>query len=216
MIELANITKFYESDTAVLDRVTATLAASKLHVITGKSGSGKSTLLNLIGGLDKPSAGIVIVGDKNVALLKGTALSAYRKSVGFIFQSFNLVPELTVLENVILPGLWCGKSRAALVAHGTNLLASLNLESKSNCHPKKLSGGEQQRTAIARALINRPQLILADEPTGNLDTQSSAQVVQLLLRLVKEAGTTVVVATHDTQWKAVSDTSFSLKDGILQ
>jgi len=186
-------------------------------VIRGPSGSGKSTLLNIIGTLDCPTSGKVILDKVDVSTLKGNALADFRREkIGFIFQLFHLVPTLTVLENVILPLLpFRRKLPFRLTNRAKELLENVGLENRVNHLPGQLSVGEQQRTAIVRALINRPCLILADEPTGNLDSQSGKEVLRLLRELNRQEGITFILATHDRLIASQADRAVFIKDGRL-
>ncbi|MDC1142434.1 ABC transporter ATP-binding protein [Planctomycetota bacterium] len=170
--------------------------------LLGRSGSGKSTLLNLIGGLDRPTAGSIIVDGLELAKLSRVRLSEYRQTtIGFIFQSFNLVPTLRAWENVTLPLVFMGVGRSERKSRGLELLERVGLEKRSGHVPSQMSGGEQQRVAIARALVNDPKILLCDEPTGNLDTATSAQIMSLLNDAVA-GGTTLVMVTHDPELAA--------------
>ncbi|MBW2037795.1 MAG: ABC transporter ATP-binding protein, partial [Deltaproteobacteria bacterium] len=170
-----------------------------LVVLKGKSGSGKSTLLALLAGLDKPTRGKLIVAENDLQQATPNQLTRYRREVvGVVFQSFNLLPTLTVMENVCLPALLAGQSYSRVQNKANELLIWLNLNSRLHHLPAQLSGGEMQRTAIARALINDPSMILADEPTGNLDTRNGQIVIELLAELNRRFGRTVIIATHST------------------
>ncbi len=195
--------------------VSFSLAEGELVAIVGKSGSGKSTLLALLGALDVPSDGEIAVGDQIVTKLHGGDLLRYRRStVGFVFQNYNLVPNLSALENVMLPLEFAGKPHRKTRAE--HLLREVGLTAdKMRRTPGRLSGGEQQRVAIARALANEPKLILADEPTGNLDQQTSATIVDLLRDLAKTEKTTIVVVTHDQAIASHADRIFTIQDGRL-
>ncbi|MBE7532015.1 MAG: ABC transporter ATP-binding protein [Ardenticatenaceae bacterium] len=200
-----------------LDNVSLTIAKGEFVAICGPSGSGKSTLLNLIGTLDKPTNGRIIINDVDVSTLKGNALADFRRhTIGFIFQLFNLVPSLTALENVMLPLIpYRRKAGFDVPERARELLAGLGLENRLHHLPSQLSGGEQQRVAIARALINHPQLILADEPTGNLDSQNGSEILALLQRLNQEQGVTLALITHDPGIAAQANRVVQLQDGKL-
>ncbi|GIK55233.1 MAG: ABC transporter ATP-binding protein [Chloroflexi bacterium] len=200
-----------------LDNVSLTIAKGEFVAICGPSGSGKSTLLNLIGTLDKPTDGRIIINDVDVSTLKGNALADFRRhTIGFIFQLFNLVPSLTALENVMLPLIpYRRKAGFDVPERARELLAGLGLENRLHHLPSQLSGGEQQRVAIARALINHPQLILADEPTGNLDSQNGSEILALLQRLNQEQGVTLALITHDPGIAAQANRVVQLQDGKL-
>jgi len=199
----------------VLKDVTFSINKAQFVVVTGASGSGKTTLLNIIGGIDKPTTGRIFVNDEDLTIQNEDALSDYRcNNVGFVFQSYNLVSTLTVAENIAFPMEWTGKPEEEIEKRITELLETVGLQSRANHFPAQLSGGEQQRVAFARALANDPGLILADEPTGNLDDKNGQKIVQVL-QLLKEKGKTVVVATHDAQIKQLADQALYLEEGKL-
>jgi len=185
--------------------------------IAGKSGSGKSTLLNLIGGLDRPTSGNIYFKGNDLAGMNRYELALHRRlSVGMIFQSFNLVPTLSALDNVILPLVFSGVSRKQRKSRGIELLRQVGLEDRKDHFPGELSGGEAQRVAIARALANEPRVILADEPTGNLDSQTSEEIIQVMVSLNKDKGLTVLMVTHDLETaERISDKIIRLKDGKI-
>jgi ABC-type lipoprotein export system ATPase subunit len=219
MIQAVKLVKVYGDGVAVraLDEVDLTLARGEFVAINGPSGSGKSTLLNLLGTLDQPTSGSIQVDDIDVSTLKGNALADFRRAkIGFIFQLFNLIPTLTALENVILPlspyrrGLGFD-----LPARARELLDKVGLANRLHHVPGQLSGGEAQRVAIARALINYPQLVLADEPTGNLDSQSGREILSLLRRLNREMNLTILLVTHDMTIATYTDRVLQLKDGKI-
>ncbi len=199
-----------------LDRVDLDLPAGALAVLKGASGSGKSTLLALIAGLDTPSRGeLQVAGHDLKRLTEAHKTDFRRKVVGMVFQSFNLLPTLSVQENVCLPALLAGAPSGATQARATKLLDWLGMTDRRHHRPAQLSGGEMQRTALARALINRPQIILADEPTGNLDSRNGEMVINLLRDLNREQGGTVIIATHSDQADPLATHFIRLKDGIL-
>lgn len=184
--------------------------------IVGPSGSGKSTLLGLIGGLDKPSRGTIEIGGTNVSRMSEDQLTEIRnEKIGFIFQFFNLIPSLTALENVMLPIQFARKARFSPEKRAKELLTTLGLGDRMNHRPSELSGGQQQRVAIARALANNPPLLLADEPTGNLDQESGETVMSTLREIRERAGTTVVIVTHDHELVSQADRVLTLVDGQL-
>jgi putative ABC transport system ATP-binding protein len=218
VIELRGVSKHYglgnDQLVKAADDVTLTIAAGALVALTGASGSGKSTLLHLIGAIERPDAGTIVSGGTEVTALRGAALAAYRRTVGFVFQRYNLLPALTALDNVIAPVLpyrtgWDKADR------GRTLLAAVGLGGRERSLPSRLSGGEQQRVAIARALVNTPRLLLADEPTGNLDSQTATGILDLLTRLRQENQMTVIIATHDPQIAARCDRLIRLRDGAV-
>jgi putative ABC transport system ATP-binding protein len=220
MINVSHLTKTFQSGdntvTAVHD-VSFKVPDGQFASIIGKSGSGKSTLLSLLGALDKPTSGSIEIGEKDIARLRDSALVSYRrKQIGFVFQGYNLIPNLTALENVMLPQSFNGISNRDSKARATELLNQVGItEGKQLRKPGRLSGGEQQRVAIARALANRPALILADEPTGNLDSETGKMIFDLLHRLSRSEHTTIIVVTHDLTIAGKTDESFRLRDGEL-
>jgi putative ABC transport system ATP-binding protein len=214
--ELTRVYRLGTTEVVGLNRASFTIASGALVVLKGPSGSGKSTLLALLAGLDRPSAGSLVVAGRDLAALDEAARTRYRRtSVGMVFQAFNLLPTMSVLENVCLPALLAGRPFAASAARARDLLAWLGLEGRRDHRPAQLSGGEMQRTAIARALVNDPALILADEPTGNLDSANGRVVVDLLHGLHREQGRTVVIATHSTLADGVATQSIGLRDGAI-
>lgn len=217
MIATENLTKIYTDGAPVqaLDNVTLEIAAGEFVAITGPSGSGKSTLLNLIGTLDRPTSGRVVVDGVDVSTLRGNALADFRRErIGFVFQMFHLVPTLTALENVMLPLIPYRRGlKFRLEERARELLEAMGLGDRLHHLPGQLSGGEQQRVAIARALINTPKVILADEPTGNLDSRAGAEIVALLRQLNREQEVTVLVATHNETVAQAADRVIRLQDG---
>jgi putative ABC transport system ATP-binding protein len=190
------------------------IEAGGLVALTGSSGSGKSTLLHLIGAIERPDSGTVTSNGTDVTALRGGSLAAYRRTVGFVFQRYNLLPALTALDNVVAPVLpyrtgWDKRDK------GRELLAAVGLAGRERSLPSRMSGGEQQRVAIARALINTPALLLADEPTGNLDSQNAAEILDLLLRLRQTSKMTIIVATHDPQVASRCERIVRLRDGNI-
>lgn len=220
MITVSKLSKtFISGSTKVkaVDAVSFTLEAGTLVAVVGKSGSGKSTLLALLGALDIPTDGTITMNDKSVTAMGGRELLDYRRStIGFVFQNYNLVPNLSALENVMLPMEFAGTRGRDRKKRAQHLLEQVGISGdKLNRRPGKLSGGEQQRVAIARALANKPELVLADEPTGNLDEQTSKIIVELLRSLAKSEDTTVVVVTHDQAIAREADYVFRIHDGRL-
>jgi putative ABC transport system ATP-binding protein len=210
-IALAGVGKRFGAITA-LSAIDLTIPAGASVALSGPSGSGKSTLLHVVGALERPDEGTVTVAGNELGRLSRGDLAAHRRRVGFVFQRFNLLPALTVIDNVLAPVL---PYRAGFdkQARARELLASVGLEGRDTSLPSRLSGGQQQRVAIARALINRPAIVLADEPTGNLDSRTGAEIVDLLLALRAEHGMTIVIATHDVQVAARCDRVVRLVDG---
>jgi putative ABC transport system ATP-binding protein len=215
MIELQGVCKRVPSGSAtltILHPLDLTIASGQVVAITGPSGSGKSTLLGLLAGLDSPTEGRVVIDDVDITALDEDALARLRgRRIGFVFQFFHLLPSLTALENVLVPmeiaGVKDARSRA------DTLLMEVGLADRRHHYPSQLSGGEQQRVAIARALANEPPLLLADEPTGNLDSQTGHQVIQLLLDVNRTRRTTIVLVTHDPELAALADVTVALRDG---
>jgi len=220
-VELRRLTKLYregDSERVVLRDASATIALGEIGVLIGRSGSGKSTVLNLISGIDRPTDGIVRVnGTDLTALAEGARTRFRREHIGFIFQFFNLVPLLTVEENLLLPLELLGRADARGRAHALALLERVGLADRAHSYPDRLSGGEQQRVAVARALVHDPALVLADEPTGNLDADAAEVVLDLLDGLARELGKTVVMATHSREVVGVADRIFSLqRAGLME
>jgi putative ABC transport system ATP-binding protein len=185
--------------------------------IFGPSGSGKSTLLHLLGGLDRPDEGEILIDGTNILKLNDSNLAELRlNKIGFVFQFFNLLPRLTALRNVELPLMIAGVPDKETLDRAREMLKFVGLETRENHRPYELSGGEQQRVAIARALITNPKIILADEPTGNLDTKTGLEIVQLMKRLNKEKGQTFIVVTHDPRIAEQADRTIHLKDGLIE
>ncbi|MEM3761019.1 MAG: ABC transporter ATP-binding protein [Candidatus Bathyarchaeia archaeon] len=183
--------------------------------ISGPSGSGKTSLLNIVGGIDKPTSGKIFVFGEDLGVKNEDFLADFRcTKVGFVFQSYNLVSTLTVAENIVFPMEWARKSEEQITKRVKELLELVGLQHRANHFPSQLSGGEQQRVAFARALANDPPLLLADEPTGNLDTKTSQKIVEILVKL-KDAGKTIIVATHDLQILELADKRLLLEDGRL-
>ncbi len=216
MIRSERLTKEYLSGgqpLAVLKDITFEIAAGELVAIVGPSGSGKTTLLGLLAGLDRPSSGRVVVDGEDLTRLTEDGLARFRaERVGFVFQSFHLIPTLTARENVQVPLELRGEEA---VSRADELLARVGLAGREHHYPAQLSGGEQQRVALARAFSNRPRILFADEPTGNLDTATGARVVDILLELNRELGTTTVLVTHDLELARKTRRILRLADGAL-
>lgn len=215
MIRTAGITKSY-GDLKVLKGIDIEIKDKEVVSIVGASGAGKTTLLQIIGTLDRPDAGTVFYNGSDVSRLKGKPLASFRNSnIGFVFQFHQLLPEFTALENVCIPAYIAGKSKAAAEARAVEILRFLNLADRLEHKPSELSGGEQQRVAVARALINDPSVILADEPSGNLDTENKNELHKLFFRLRDSFGQTIVIVTHDRQLADMSDRILQIRDGII-
>lgn len=222
MIKLQNITKSYTLDDEIvftaLKNINLEIKQGEFTSIIGQSGSGKSTLMHIIGLLDKPTSGSVFIQNKDVSKLNDNELSSLRNTfVGFVFQQFNLINKLTVLENILIPTIY---TRSVMkydpLDKAHYLLKRFGLETKAKSFPNKISGGQQQRVAIARALIMTPNLILADEPTGNLDSKSGAEILKLLHELHEQEKMTVVIVTHDPSIAAQTNKKIEIKDGEIQ
>jgi len=218
-IEFRKITKLYhkgESQVEALNNVTFTINNGEFLALTGVSGSGKSTLLSLIGGLDLPTTGEIIVDGVDLSELNSDDLADYRRrKVGFIFQSFNLIPTLNILENVMLPLVPIKMRARERKGIAMMTIKEVNLEERINHLPGELSGGEQQRVAIARALVNNPSIILADEPTGDLDTKTGEKITLLLKKLKYEKNCTVIIATHDPKIAELTEKIIVFEDGKI-
>jgi len=221
MLNVKNLTKTFQSGdqtVTAVDKLNLNLPEATFAAIVGKSGSGKSTLLGLLGALDKPSSGTIEVDGKNVTKMNDQKLIAYRrKTIGYVFQNYSLIPNLTALENVMLPLEFNGKSATERKTRAEKLLEQVGLKGdEQNRKPSRLSGGQQQRVAIARAMANNPKLILADEPTGNLDSKTGKVIFDLLHSLTRNEKTTIIVVTHDLEIAGKTDKVFKLKDGKLK
>ena len=219
MIELVDVTKIYRlgsQQVTALDRVSLEIPGGEFLAITGPSGCGKSTLINLLGGLDIPTSGKVIIDGVNLVEMDDARLTRFRRErVGIIFQFFNLIPILDVRENVALPFLIKGMPAKEANERATDLLQMVGLLERQNHHAQEISGGEMQRAAIARALINDPDIILADEPTGNLDSRAGRKILEVLSRLKTDLGKTVVLATHSIDAAQFADRQLMMRDGRL-
>jgi putative ABC transport system ATP-binding protein len=220
MLEVKNLIKTFQSgDTTVTatNNISFKVPDGQFASIVGRSGSGKSTLLSLLGALDKPTSGSIVVGDKDVTTMGDHQLIRYRgRSIGFVFQNYNLVPSLSALENVMLPMEFAKVPKPERIERAKELLAEVGLEpDQMDRKPGRLSGGQQQRVAIARALANKPKLILADEPTGNLDSDTGKMIFDLLHELSRKENTTILVVTHDLEIAGKTDRTFRLDDGKL-
>lgn len=217
LLEVQSISKIYgsgEAKVCALKDVSFSVPKGEFVAVVGESGSGKSTLLNTVGALDPPSSGKVWIDGKDIFAMKDRGLTIFRRrNIGFIFQSFNLIPELTVEQNIVFPVLL--DYRKPNEAYLEELLAALNLNERRHHLPGQLSGGQQQRAAIGRALITRPSLILADEPTGNLDTQNSSEVIALLKEAARKYEQTILMITHSRSMAQTADRVLQVSDGVL-
>jgi len=200
----------------VLKGVDIEIAKGEIVAITGKSGAGKSTLLHILGTLDQADAGLLIFEGRDISKLKNTEISRFRNhEIGFVFQFHYLLPEFTALENVCIPGYIAKKPENEVINEGKKLLDYLGLSDRMNHKPGALSGGEQQRVSVARALINKPSVIFADEPSGNLDIQSSQELHALIFKLRKDFNQTFVLVTHNTDLAKMSDRCLEMRDGVI-
>ena len=221
MIELRNLTKVYhvgELDLPVLKGISLRIEDGEFVSLTGASGSGKSTLMNLLGCLDHPSGGEYLLDGHNVAQLNADERARLRnKRIGFVFQNFNLLPRTSALENVMMPAYYCHPRRLGneIRRRALELIRMVGLEERMHHTPAQLSGGQQQRVAIARSLINNPGILLADEPTGNLDSTTSVEVMNMFRDLNRRSGITVIIVTHDRKTAAFTDRAINMVDGLI-
>jgi len=220
LLETRNLTKHYHMGASIvraLDGVTLSVQPGEFVALLGTSGSGKSTLLNLIAGLDRPTEGSLRIFDRDLAEMSSEELSIHRRrNVGIIFQSFNLVATMTARENITLAMMFAGVPRAEREAAAASLLEAIGLGGRQDHRPRELSGGEQQRVAIARALSNKPHLLLADEPTGNLDSRTSREILSILNNLNEREGKTVIMVTHDGSLaETYANRTITLLDGVI-
>ena len=217
ILETKDLCKYYgtgENQVKAVDHTSISIEKGEFAAIVGKSGSGKSTLLHLLGGLDNPTSGEVFIGNQSIFSLKEEELAAFRRrKIGFVFQAFNLITSINVWENIVLPiGL---DNKKADISFIKEIIHVLGLDDKINSMPNTLSGGQQQRVAIARALAAKPDIILADEPTGNLDSKTSMEVINLLKVSVKKYGQTLAMITHDEELAQMADRILVIEDGIV-
>ncbi len=216
MLVAKNIIKNYDS-LQVLKSVCVTIQKGELVCITGSSGAGKSTLLHILGTLDKPDSGEVFINNQPIQNLSGKKLAAFRnKHIGFVFQFHHLLPEFSAIENVCIPGWIAGRKKNELNTAAKTILKRLGLEDRIENKPNQLSGGEQQRVAVARALINNPDIIFADEPTGNLDSQHARELHKLFVELSEEFNQTFVIVTHNEELASLSKRVLKMKDGKFE
>jgi putative ABC transport system ATP-binding protein len=219
IVDLRGVSKTYAEagkPRHILDHIDLTIDEGEFFVLLGKSGSGKSTLLNLISGIDLPDSGDIFIDETEVSRLNDRQMTLFRRDhIGIIFQFFNLIPTLTVLENITLPVELAGGDVTRAAAQARALLERMGLGGRADAFPDRLSGGEQQRVAIARALVTDPAIVLADEPTGNLDEETGEQVLDLLLELTRDAGKTLIMATHNPDIVPLADRVCRIHDGKL-
>lgn len=216
MIQASGIHKSYDN-LEVLKGIDLHIGKQEIVSIVGASGAGKSTLLHIIGTLDKADCGKLVIDGTEVNKLNDSALAAFRnQKIGFVFQFHHLLPEFTAIENICIPAYIGGMSKKEATDRAMQLLEYLNLTDRKNHKPSELSGGEQQRIAVARALINNPAVVLADEPSGNLDSQSAQDLHQLFFRLRDEMHQTFVIVTHNPELAAMSDRTITIKDGVIR
>jgi len=219
IVRTTDVTKSFQlgkHELQVLKGISLTIASGRYISIMGPSGSGKSTLFNMIGGLDKPTSGKVFIDEVDIAQLDAYELAWLRcRKIGYIFQTFNLIPVMTALENVTLPMTFGGTGTDEANQRGRELLGQVGLGDRYDHKPSELSGGQQQRVAVARALANNPAIILADEPTGNLDLHTGEEIISLLKQMSQDHGVTIISATHDFKMLNVSDEVIWIRDGLI-
>jgi putative ABC transport system ATP-binding protein len=219
ILEICNLSKIFdegESQRIVFRELNASILRGEFVVLLGRSGSGKSTLLNLISGIDLPTEGEVLIGGQNLTTMTEQKRTLFRRdNIGFVFQFYNLIPTLTVIENLLLPLELKKNIEAGSKKHALQILEQVSLADRANSYPDRLSGGEQQRIAICRALIHKPLLLLADEPTGNLDVETGSEVLNLLNHLIRDNHMTTLMVTHSPEVAQLADRVMTIRDGAL-
>ncbi|MEI6264097.1 MAG: ABC transporter ATP-binding protein [Sphingobacteriia bacterium] len=215
MLKAEKITRKF-GDLAVLKGVDLTIKTGEMVSIVGSSGAGKSTLLHILGSLDQPDSGTIELDNQSILSLSAKKLAAFRnKNIGFIFQFHHLLPEFDALENVSIPGWIAGNQKTMVKERAIHLLTSLGLKDRIYHKPQQMSGGEQQRVAVARALINQPKIVFADEPTGNLDSKNARELHQVFVELNQNTGTSFLIVTHNLELAALSGRTLHMKDGLM-
>ena len=216
MIQIENLTKSF-GDLQVLKGVNLTINKGEVISIVGSSGAGKTTLLQLVGTLDKPTSGIIRFNGEDLGRLSSKRLAAFRnRHIGFVFQFHQLLPEFTALENIVIPALIAGRKKSEAEAEAMQLLQVMGLEERAHHKPAEMSGGENQRVAVARALINHPDVVLADEPSGSLDTKNKEELHKLFFDLRDRYGQTFVIVTHDEALASYTDRTLHMVDGVIE
>jgi len=220
VLELTNVRKVYrmgDEKIVALDDVSLTFEKGRIYCLLGISGSGKSTLLNLMAGLERPTRGTIIFNNSNIGTMSEKKLAVFRqKYVGFVFQSYNLLPTLTALENVTLPLIFRKTQRKLRRKKALGMLRSVGLENRVRHRPSQMSGGQQQRVSIARAFVNNPQVVFADEPTGNLDTKTTREMMELIVGLAREHDQTLIIVTHNLELAGYADRIIHIRDGNIE
>lgn len=220
LIEVKNVTKLYkmgDEKIVALNNVNLTMEKGKFYCLLGTSGSGKSTLLNLLAGLEKPTKGDIIIKGQSMVKMNEKQLANFRQNhIGFVFQSYNLLPMLTALENVSIPLTFKGIKKSQRDKRAAELLKGVGLEGRMKHRPTQMSGGQQQRVSIARAFVGNPEIVFADEPTGNLDTKTSEEVMNLITGMARANQQTLVIVTHDREIADYADTIIYIRDGVIE
>ena len=215
--DLKKVYRMGQEKVYALNGIDLEVKKGEICCLFGTSGSGKSTLLNMVAGLEKPTRGSVVIKGTHIEKLNENELAKFRqKYIGFIFQSYNLLPNLTALENVTLPLMFKGYSKRARNKEALEMLKAVGLENRINHKPSQMSGGQQQRVSIARAFVEKPEIILADEPTGNLDSKTTIEIMDLIAGMAKKYGQTILLVSHDTEASAYADRIVYLRDGVIE